>query len=214
MTDDYSTSISSVVASPRNASGNVASDSYLDAGGVQSTVLPGIEFNASEIRQIFQGLFPHRRLVLSQFTFFNNAGIAQPTGLTQRRGRRCYRTEDLLSIAAVLALKEEGIPLKNIQPAPGLIRDRSEEIFSHGAGVRVSGCGSSVQLSFGTEAQYAENFIDFLLNADQPSFFWSYDVGSLALSLLEVTTAFVAGEDLQKFDGLDTYTNRQESAAA
>ena len=73
------------------------------------TIFP--EFSASEIRQVLQGLFPHRRLVLSQFTFFNNIGVSLPTGETFRRGRRCYRLEDILSIATVLALKEEGIPL-------------------------------------------------------------------------------------------------------
>ena len=159
------------------------------------TIFP--EFSASEIRQVLQGLFPHRRLVLSQFTFFNNIGVSLPTGETFRRGRRCYRLEDILSIATVLALKEEGIPLKNIGDSPKVIRECSEKIFSAGPGVRLSGHGASVQLNFPGQHEYSESFIEFLLNTDKPSFFWSFDVGALAVQLRDVATAYVQGTDVK-----------------
>ncbi len=76
------------------------------------------EYSASDIRKLLQQLFPQRRLVLSQFTFFSHRGVARATGETYRRGRRCYRLHDILSIASIIALKEEGIPLKNIRVDP------------------------------------------------------------------------------------------------
>jgi DNA-binding transcriptional MerR regulator len=104
------------------------------------------EYSATEIRKLLQGLFPHRRLVLSQFTFFNQIGIAKPTGSGFKRGRQCYRLEDLLSIATILALKEEGIPFKNIEVVPKIIQQNAARIFEIGEGCRLSGHGDAIVL--------------------------------------------------------------------
>lgn len=104
------------------------------------------EFSATEVRRVLQELFPLRRLVLSQFTFFNQTGVACPTGDTYRRKRRCYRIVDILPIAVVLALKEQGIPLKNISRVPQLIQRQSAEIFRTGRGCRLYGHGETIAL--------------------------------------------------------------------
>jgi len=143
-----------------------------------------VEYSASEIRTILQQIFPNRRLVLSQFTFFNQCGVAKPTGETFRRGRRCYRLVDLLSIATVLALKEEGIPLKNIDTVPSLIQTRAEEIFSLGQDCRLSGYGSCVILQLPGDAPALGVPVDaFLADETGSLLFWSYDVGVLAKQL-------------------------------
>ena len=138
-----------------------------------------------------------RRLVLSQFTFFNQVGVAKPTGSTFRRGRRCYRLEDLLSIACILALKEEGVPYKNVQGVPAMVQDNSSKIFFIGEGCRITGFGLNVVLSFPGEQHLVEPFIDFLSGDNQPQLFWSYDVGLLAEQLRAVAEQYLAG-DLQR----------------
>ncbi len=156
-------------------------------GTAQSTVdCLSAEYSASEIRILLQELFPQRRLVLSQFTFFNQIGVAKPTGTTFRRRRRCYRLLDVLSIACVLQLKEEGIPLKNIEPVPGLVQENASMIFARGAGSRLSGCGSAVSLQLaGMEAD--SSALDALLANERPvGLFWGFDVGRLAERLLAV----------------------------
>lgn len=144
------------------------------------------EYTASEIRTLLQELFPQRRLVLSQFTFFNQIGVAKPTGTTFRRRRRCYRLLDVLSIACVLQLKEEGIPLKNIEPVPGLVQEHAATIFATGRGCRLSGCGSAVALQLPGESG-SSAALDALLLNDQPiGLFWGFDIGRLAERLLAV----------------------------
>ena len=150
--------------------------------------MDGTEYSASDIRKILQGLFPQRRLVLSQFTFFNQVGVAKATGKTFRRGRRCYRLEDLLSIACILALKEEGIPYKNVESVPALIQDNSDKIFAAGEGCRLSGFGETVSLSFPHEEK-DEAALDSFLSGEQTSLlFWCFDVGLLAEQLRLVAT--------------------------
>jgi DNA-binding transcriptional MerR regulator len=142
-----------------------------------------MEYTASDLRKILQQIFPHRRLVLSQFTFFNQIGVARPTGESFRRGRRCYRLTDMLSIATVLALKEEGIPLKNIQQVPALLQEQSERIFATGAGCRLSGCGDEVALQFPGES-VPNSAVDLFLGSESATrIFWGYDVGLLARQL-------------------------------
>ena len=138
------------------------------------------EYSASEIRKLLQQLFPNRRLVLSQFTFFNQIGIAKPSGETFRRGRRCYKLEDVLSIALVLALKEEGIPFKNIEELPKLVQLHAKTIFTVGEGCRVSGYGSEIDLQI-PGVNYSTRSLETLIaESDRPLLFWSYDVGVLA----------------------------------
>lgn len=148
-----------------------------------------MEYSASQIRRILQQLFPTRRLVLSQFTFFNQIGVARPTGETLRRGRRCYRLEDILSIACVLALKEEGIPLKNIEVVPNLIQENAAKIFLNGDGCRLSGFGSTIHLMFPGDSWEYTALEPFLNTADSTLTFWSYDVGMLARQIRDVALA-------------------------
>ena len=156
-----------------------------------------IEFSASEIRQILQAFFPHRRLVLSQFTFFNQAGVAKPTGSTYRRGRRCYRIEDILPIACILALKEEGIPLKNIESVPEMLQQNSSKIFASGVGCRLSGFGDDVCLDFPGEIPNGGPLRSFLSTESSPMLFWGFDVGALAVQLQQIVQQYLAGQ-LQK----------------
>lgn len=143
------------------------------------------EFSASEVRKLLQVLFPQRRLVLSQFTFFNQVGVSTPSGSTSRRGRRCYRLQDLLPIALVLALKEEGIPYKNLENLPKSIQENLEKIFSFQEMCIASGWGTKVNLSFGAVAHSAESLISFLDQENVLGLFWSFDVSDLAKQLLE-----------------------------
>jgi hypothetical protein len=143
------------------------------------------EFSATEIRKILQGLFPHRRLVLSQFTFFNQVGVATPTGSTYKRGRRCYRLRDLLSIACILALKEEGIPYKNVEDVPRMIQEDAERIFAAGEGCRLYGVGGKVGLCFPGSQNNPEP-LDAMLDCETGlGLFWGFDVGLLATQLSE-----------------------------
>lgn len=143
------------------------------------------EYSASEIRKMLQQLFPHRKLVLSQFTFFNQIGVAKPTGVTSRRGRQCYRLEDVLSIACVLALKEEGISLKNVSELPQLIQQNSKKIFEQGSGCRLSGCADQLSLIFAGESS-PNTAMDAFFDSSEIRMFWSFDVGALAERLATI----------------------------
>lgn len=145
--------------------------------------MEAMEYSASEIRKILQQLFPQRRLVLSQFTFYNHCGVAKPTGDTFRRGRRRYRLPDILPIACVLALKEEGIPLKNISLLPTLVQECAEKIVGSGESCKLSGYGEHIHIENGTANTALEAF---LLNTDGTHIFWSYDVGLLAKQLKNI----------------------------
>lgn len=141
------------------------------------------EYTATEVRKLLHELFPQRRLVLSQFTFFNQTGVSKATGSTFRRGRRCYRLEDLLSIACILALKEEGIPYKNVEGLPALIQENASLIFALGEGCRLSGFGEQVTLKLKGEGSVNEVLESFLAEGSQSLLFWSFDVGLLAHQL-------------------------------
>lgn len=142
------------------------------------------EYSASEVRVLLQQLFPTRRLVLSQFTLFGHIGVARPTGLTFRRKRRCFRLADLLPIACVLALKEQGIPLKNIQNLPSLIQQHAQRIFELGSGCRVSGGPDGIHLSLRGEACGSNEPLEDLLSGKlMGSIFWGFDIGALAEQL-------------------------------
>ncbi|MFN8389208.1 MAG: hypothetical protein U0136_02825 [Bdellovibrionota bacterium] len=155
------------------------------------------EYTATELRRLLQELFPHRRLVLSQFTFFNQVGVARPTGETFRRKRRCYRLVDILSIACVLSLKEQGIPLKNIGPVPALVQERSLEIFQNGRGCRLSGMGDAVHLQVPGSAETNSALDRLLSNPEQASLFWAFDVGELAEQLC-TTVERLNSKELQR----------------
>lgn len=163
------------------------------------------EYTASEIRTILQAMFPHRRLVLSQFTFFNQVGVARPTGATFRRKRRCYRLVDVLPIACVLQLKEEGIPLKNIEPVPALIQNHLERIFATGQGCRLTGHGSAIALTFPGDTSVPTPLEQFLNGAQSDAgsspeqsdtvtgsfgggLLWGFDVGLIAERLVDVVS--------------------------
>ena len=146
------------------------------------------EFSASEIRRILQKVFPQRRLVLSQFTFFNQIGIAKPTGATFRRGRQCYRLEDLLSIASVLALKEEGIPFKNIEGLPHLLQEHADQIFAIRRGCKVSGFSGIIDLELPGVMKQTNALETFLSEPSRSSLFWSYEVGLLADQLFDIAS--------------------------
>jgi len=206
---------SSSLNSKEASSWSSQDEGFLDASS--------FEYNASEVRMILQELFPSRKLVLSQFTFFNQSGVGKPSGTTTRRGRRCYRLPDLLPIATILALKEQGIPNKNVDKAPPLVQDNADLIFSTEGPCQLSGVGDLVHLSLpkqktlnivsssrvsnldvsnssshdldrrldgGVDRGLDEGvdlaIIAFLDN-DTSDFFWSYDVGFLALELVRVT---------------------------
>ena len=156
------------------------------------------EYSATELRRLLQELFPHRRLVLSQFTFYNQVGVARPTGETFRRKRRCYRLIDILPIACILALKEQGIPLKNIASVPGLIQEHSVEIFKVGRGCRLSGMGETIHLHVPGQNDAAGALASLLESeADLPTLFWGFDVGELSEQLCEAVTR-LSTQQLQK----------------
>ena len=144
-----------------------------------------LEFSATEVRKLLQILFPQRRLVLSQFTFFNQAGLSTPTGKTTRRGRRCYCLQDLLSIAFLLALKEEGIPYKNLDNLPKVIQENLSRIFSFKEECIASGWGKNVDLCFGDDARQSNSIASFLSEDKVLGLFWSFDVSSLAKQLVQ-----------------------------
>ncbi len=157
------------------------------------------EFNASGVRRIIQELFPMRKLVLSQFTLYFHTGVATPSGENFKRGRRCYRLYDLLPIALVLVLKEQGIPNKNIGHIPKVISERAERIFEYGRGVRVSGFKDACKLNFPDENSGDSALLELLeddhLASGIQDLYWSYDVGFLATELIRVATR-IHSEDI------------------
>lgn len=166
-----------------------------------------VEYSATELRKLLQELFPQRRLVLSQFTFFNQSGISKPTGQTFRRGRRCYRLVDVLPVACVLALKEEGIPFKNIETVPDIIRNRARDIFACGRGVRISGYRTSISLDFPRDSHLhscdigaakrpsnPNQAIEEHLEYNAPLLCWSFDIGFLAQQLENIARGYLAKE--------------------
>ena len=153
------------------------------------------EYSASEVRKLLQFLFPQRRLVLSQFTFFNHIGVSKPSGDTYRRGRRCYRLQDLLSIASVLALKEEGIPFKNVEVLPELIHENLNRIFLFSEECFLSGYDEKVTMSFGSEARGGETLESFFNSNEKLGLFWGFDITLMARQLIEAAERFDSGED-------------------
>ncbi len=147
-----------------------------------------IEYSAIEVRSILQNMFPKRKLVLSQITFFNRNGVCEPTGKTFKRGRRRYRLADLLSVVTVLALKEKGIPLKNISSLPTLLKENATDILSDPTGYQVSGYAKEVSLTKIGDVSKNDVLTRFL-NCSNPdsSFFWSFDLPPLISKLLEVS---------------------------
>lgn len=153
------------------------------------------EYSASEVRKLLQFLFPHRRLVLSQFTFFNQNGVAKPSGDTYRRGRRCYQLQDLLSIACVLALKEEGIPFKNIECVPELIRENLNRIFLFNDECFLSGFSDVISMKFGEESTQSEALEAFLSSPEQKSLYWGFDITLMARQLIEAAEHYEDNHD-------------------
>ena len=150
-----------------------------------------VEYTAIEIRKCLQRLFPTRKLVLSQFTFFNQIGVAKATGENIKRGRRCYRFSDVLSIAAVIALKEAGIPLKNIVNVPSLIQENAhkvltQQVLAAKTFCKLCGFKNTVVLKLPDDSQTSNLAIDNFLNSSYgqgTSLFWSFDLGLLARQL-------------------------------
>jgi DNA-binding transcriptional MerR regulator len=149
------------------------------------------EFTASEARIILQELFPARKLVLSQLTFFNQSGVSIPSGASIKRGRRCYRVSDLLPIALVLALKEQGIPNKNVARVPALIQAHLNDIFSSRDACQISGIDDIVYLSL-PGCQTPDEAIVKLLDGSSMHLFWSYDAGYLSKEIVRVTSRLMA----------------------
>ena len=148
------------------------------------------EYNAIEIRSIVQQLFPNRKLVLSQFTFFGHLGVAKATGSTFRRGRRCYRLIDILPVACVLSLKEQGIPLKNIESVPALIQNHSESLFSGEYGCTLSGYGNTVSLCIPGEFSHNSALDEFLdTSVRKHAIFWTFDISTLVANLKRIAGA-------------------------
>lgn len=157
------------------------------------------EYSISEMRVLLQQLFPARRLVLSQFTLFGHMGVARPTGTTFRRKRRCFRLVDLLPIACVLALKEQGIPLKNIQNLPSLLQEHAYRIFEIGRGCRITGGPDGVHLSLPGSDCGTNGPLDALLSGQVlTSLFWGFDVGALADELYEQAIKFAGLSELER----------------
>lgn len=142
------------------------------------------EYSACEVRKILQHLFPQRQLVLSQLTFFAHSGVSEATGSTFRRGRRCYRLEDMLSIGCVLSLKENGIPLKTIAELPSLIRQLATRIMSLEDRCYVTGCGENVLMHFESEVQTPPPLEMFLTSEKPLGIFWSLDLTDFARLLI------------------------------
>jgi len=154
-----------------------------------------IEYTTSDIQKLFQQFFPQRRLVLSQFTFFNRNGVMRATGNTFKRRRRCYRLQDILSIACVIALKEQGIPLKNIEQVPALIQEKSALIFRYGSRCRLSGLGNTVALTIPGIQEDNPALQTLLTEGGNQNSFWSYDVGRLSTQLRDL---FMQADDFQQ----------------
>ncbi len=148
------------------------------------------EYSATDVRWMLQQLFPKRKLVLSQLTFFNQSGVCRPTGNSFKRGRRCYKLVDLLPTACVLALKEQGIPLKNISQLPSLLQENTQRIFSDPKGCQVSGYGNEVSLLIPGEMTQNLALEAFLSNSSSSScLFWNFDIAPLVMRLLEAAQA-------------------------
>lgn len=154
------------------------------------SMLAGSEYTASQIRKLLQQLFPHRKLVLSQFTFFCHSGVSAPSGASVRRGRRCFKLPDILPMAALLGVKEEGIPYKNVEQLPQMIRDNSDRIFEAGPGTAISGYGNKLSLLFPGDSWQGSAVEDFLnhevSSPGEEKLFWSFDVGEMSRQLLVV----------------------------
>lgn len=166
--------------------------------GVKLTYFNDIEFTATQLRDILLRMFPYRRLVLSQFTFFNQEGVISASGGRFRRGRRCYVLEDILPAATVLALKERGIPLKSIQGLPALIRPKSREIFLHAehqVAAKVCGFGTSVSLQLAGDRPGAPELEKLLCENADVKLFWSFNVSSLAGQLMKAARAHLCSEE-------------------
>lgn len=155
------------------------------------------EYIATEIRDILLDIFPHRKLVLSQFTFFVRSGVAEPSGEVYRRGRRCFRLPDLLSIACVLALKERGIPLKVLGDLPSEIRANAGYIMATHAPCWIAGFGDDVELvlcdSVSGGVSHRGSLVDRFLdddNAGKTLLMWRFDVTSLAIALKKAAAAY------------------------
>lgn len=147
-----------------------------------------LEYTATEARLILQDLFPSRKLVLSQFTFYNQNGVGSPSGTRLVRGRRCYKLVDLLPIAIVLALKEQGIPNKNVSLVPSIIKEHSSLIFSIEGSCQISGIGEVVHLKLpNSSSKEIDPAIEYFLSGQSDEMFWSYDVGSLAKEISRIT---------------------------
>ena len=101
----------------------------------------------------------------------------------------------MLPIALVLALKEEGIPFKNIEVVPDLIRSKASQILKMGPGSRVSGQGETIGLSLAEEEDTVPA-LEELLKEGSVKFFWSFDVGILATQLQAVVEIYL--RDLQQ----------------
>lgn len=157
------------------------------------------EYTGIEARELLNELFPHRKLVLSQLTFFQRSGVTVPSGGTYRRKRRCYKLEDLLPLAVLIALKDSGIPMKNAKDVPDIIKDNSKTLFSLGKGCRVVGYGEKAELVLPDQRPSTVSIINSYLDGDVKSFLWSYDVGKLAHQLLDLAHKF---QD-RLFDGID-----------
>ncbi|MDD2943259.1 MAG: hypothetical protein PHC51_09875 [bacterium] len=143
-----------------------------------------VEFSATEVREILLKLFPHRKLVLSQFTFFASSGVGSPTGKTFRRGRRCYVLEDLLPIACVLSLKERGIALKVLGSFPSMIKEKAHSILYQGDKCWIAGFGGDVELC--NSQTPSGQLVDRFLSSEVPQqLFWRFNVTSMAEELLQ-----------------------------
>ncbi|MBL7662290.1 hypothetical protein JNK13_06005 [bacterium] len=142
------------------------------------------EYTASEMREILRRLFPERRLVLSQFTFFNHSGITKPSGLSYKRGRRCFCLVDILPIAVVLTLKEQGIPLKNANRVPLLVQEKAQEILSFNQTYRLTGFGSHLCLTTLADPQPNIPLEYFLNETKGDTLFWGLDLSAVAQNLL------------------------------
>ena len=156
------------------------------------------EYTTCEIRKFLQQLFPHRQLVLSQFTFYNHIGVSKPSGSSFKRGRRCYKASDVLPIVVILALKEEGIPLKNLGDAVSKIQENISKIFDEGKATRLMGFGSHISLNIEGEINDTSAVDAFLADPAKKMLFWNIDVAALAADLCAVIAGEVAMEERQR----------------
>lgn len=149
------------------------------------------EYSAIEVRALLQQIFPKRKLVLSQLTLYMQLGVCQPSGQTTRRKRRCFRLEDLLPLAVVMSLKEQGVPLKNLDGLPELLRENVAHIFSRGQGCRLSGFAGQFCLQIPGVSSKSEHPPLQALLGEGPEIafntFWGIDVGLIAEQLIDVS---------------------------